>query len=169
MYLLDRIPTELSAIILKLFSFNKSPKSLLNNIPIELSAIINWYAIPIKCGNCKKHSFNGKRCAINSDHVLCSDCVIECNICGIFVNNSRSYSRSMIPAEHHKKIMQTCQNCKYIALYRDREFAANDPTKYYTIGSSCGICYRIICYHCTHIASDCSSGFPMCYYCINSG
>ena len=115
-----------------------------DRIPKELRSIIDWYAIPITCDKCKKISFSGKRCGIDSEQTACSDCMIKCHTCDFSIFNVH-------PCQN---IMAWIQSPDFLKNYENyleahhKEFVMNDPMRFYTIGQECGICCKKICYHC---------------------
>lgn len=96
--------------------------ALLDNLPKELSLIIDLYSHPIECFYCEKISFEIKSFAFNPTYKRCYSCLDKCD-CG--------------------------RHCTSLfSFYTDEEENTRyDPNKYFS-GTRCYYCDKIICIFC---------------------
>ena len=125
--------------------------SQLDYIPTELSKLIEVYGIPMLCANCEKYSFAVKKCGINSDHILCYDCMLKCSDCNCFISNFRQWRREEIKIPMAELIkLHPCRLCKTSVKYHDAHVVMNNPTNFYTFGENCYTCKKVISKHCLY-------------------
>jgi len=96
--------------------------ALLENLPKELSLIINFYQNPLKCYGCQKISFEGMN-HIDSEEKSCLTCLTRCNDCNVFILNDW-----WITGKNNIKM--------------------DNYDGYYFNGINCDSCYNEICFQC---------------------
>lgn len=98
--------------------------ALLQNLPKELSLIIDLYSYPIQCFHCEKMSFEIKSFAFNPTYKRCYCCFNVCD-CG-----------------------RHCISLPPLDIY-EKESIHHDPNKYFP-AKLCYYCDKIICMFCIY-------------------
>jgi len=124
--------------------------SLIDQLPLELSNIIDSYKIPMKCDHCKKYSFEILFCIRNDNHTICRDCVFKCSLCDAFVCDTNKIDEYSGCNDGHGCFVGSSKSIKM-----------GNIEQYYCPGIECFLCKQMICYKCFLIADD----FCGKYYC----
>src|SRR6266567_3108040 len=115
--------------------------SLLDNIPKELSLLIEQYKHPINCFICKKKTFTIRICYCSPKTKCCNDCLLKCNNCDCYVskNNIIAWDSSLMTFEKNSNISRIKIDMKCF-IFSDN---------YYSSHYKCDYCEELFCFKCS--------------------
>ena len=115
--------------------------SLLDNIPTDLSSLIEHYKHPINCHKCKKKTLTIKMCNCSPNTKCCDDCLSRCNSCDYFVSEDNKFLMDI-------RTILVMKDPYCVKIKIDTNYY-HYPNNYYSLHSKCEYCEGLFCFKCS--------------------